>query len=289
MLFNTGCFSLFSCINLCHSGLNMRKKVLVIDCQNLNFSRELSRDRLSRAQELLGVDVLRRFMCFALYLLGVNRRAISEEVNMPADTAKSVLKALGKDGLGALEDRRRNCSSFLPAPHPQVAPMSLREEKKRLIIELGRSGKALEIPRSNGLQIRTILLTLLQNGLLAKKKVAEALNLTAAYTADLAQRLEQEDVFCLLDKREGQKSDYRVGPDVKGELIQQFVADLIGRGQASGVGVAAELRERCNLNLPARTVRFHLARLGLPGIKKSLPKLVETVKKTSRSGAGDEG
>ena len=170
-----------------------------------------------------------------------------------------------------------------------MAPIRLREEEKHLLIELGRSGKALKISRSNALQIRTILLTLLGSGLLAKKEVAEAINLTAAYPAQLAQRLEQEDVFCLFDKREGQKSDYRVGANVKAELIQQFAADVIGRGQASAVGIAAALRERCNLHLPDRTVRFHLARLGLPGIRKSLPELVARVKKTSRRDTGDEG
>ena len=73
---------------------------------------------------------------------------------------------------------------------------------------------------------------------------------------------------------------------IKAELIQQFAVDIIAGGKTSGEAVSAELRERCDIALPARTVRHHLARMGLPAIRHSLPQLLDAVKKTSKASCG---
>jgi hypothetical protein len=68
---------------------------------------------------------------------------------------------------------------------------------------------------------------------------------------------------------------------VKGELVQQFAVDIITSGKTSGEKISNELKERCNILLPARTVRHHLAQMGLGKIKRSLPQLLVALKKTS--------
>jgi hypothetical protein len=97
----------------------------------------------------------------------------------------------------------------------------------------------------------------------------------------MVRRLANGDVHALLDQRQGQQQDYRLTPEVKAELIQQFAVDVIARGHTSGEAIAAELQQRCQITVPARTVRHHLARMGLPAIKHSLPRLLATVNKTS--------
>ena len=82
-----------------------------------------------------------------------------------------------------------------------------------------------------------------------------------------------------MGQRQGQKQDYRVPSDVKAELIQQFAVNVITSGRTSGSAISAELKEHCNNPIPARTVRYHLARMGLGKIKGSLPQLVSAVKK----------
>jgi transposase len=261
----------------------MTRKLLLIDCQNLAFSPHLAQDRMQRAQQLLGVNVVQRFLCFALYLLGVNRRAIGQALDIPAETAKSIIKAMTNDGLCALEDRRRGLSTFLPQSWPQPAPITLQEADERIVVDFGIEGRRLEIPRQNALQIRTILLSMLNSGLLSNHQVAEVIGLTPAHTATLAHRLEHEDISSLIDKRQGQKSDYRVTPEVKAELVQQFVVDAIAHRKVSGEAISAELKDRCQMTVPARTVRHHLARIGLPTIKNTLPQLLAAVKKSSET------
>jgi transposase len=257
------------------------KKLPLIDCQNLVFSTRLTENRMGQAQRLLGSDVVQRILCYALYLCGVNRRAVGQALGIPAETAKSIIKAINRDGLVALEDRRRQFSAFLPQASPQPLPITLREEEGHIVVDFGINGRDLKLSRQDPLQMKAVLFSLVNSGLLTKRQVAEALQLSPSHTATLARRLDEQGALSLVDQRQGQKHDYRVPRGVKAELIQQFAVDVITSGRTSGEAISAELKERCNITIPARTVRHHLARMGLGRIKGSLPQLVSAVKKTS--------
>lgn len=266
---------------LLEGGLTMKPKSRFIDCRNLTFSPSLSQDRIQRARQSLGETVVHRILSFSLYLLGVNRQAIGRALGIPAETAKSIIKAVGKNGLPALEDRRHRISAFLPRPPSRSAPVTLHPAEEDLVLDFGE--RQLKIPRRDVLQLRTVLLSMLNSGLLTQRQVAGAIGLTPAHTASLARRLDSEGMAALIDKRQGQQADYRITPEVKAELVQQFAVDVIARGKTSGEVISAELQDRCQITVPARTVRHHLARMGLGQIKQSLPQLLAAVKKTSPS------
>jgi len=268
-------------IIILYGGLTMSLYSRVIDCRELPLSPSLSQSRLQRATRALGETVVHRILCFALYLLGVNRRAIGEALGIPPETAKSIIKAVGKEGLQALEDRRHRVSDFLPQTPVALSPVSLSLTREHIIVDFGAKDRQLQIPRQNERQVRVVLLSLLNNRLLPKDQVAEAIGLSVAHTSALSQRLHSEGIAALIDKRHGQQSDYRITPEVKAELVQQFAVDVITRGKISGEAISEELQDRCQLTVPARTVRHHLARMGLGKIKQSLPELVAAVKKTS--------
>jgi len=257
------------------------EKIPLINCQNLIFSPRLSKNRTDQAQQTLGLVVVQRILCFGLYLLGLNRRAIGQSLNIPSETAKSIIKAVNKDGLGALEDRRRRFSTFLPKARPDPLPITLREEEDHIVVDFGVSGRYLKLSRQDPLQLKTVLLSMFNNGLLSKQQVAKAIKLTPSQTATLARRLDEEGALSLVDRRQGQKKEYRVTAPVKAELVQQFAVDIITSGQTSGSKISTELKDRCNIAVPARTVRHHLAQMGLREIKQSLPQLLAVVKKTS--------
>ena len=263
-------------------GLNMTRNIRILDCRNLTFSPSLAQDRMQRAIRILGQGVVHRILCFSLYLLGVNRTAIAQTLGIPTDTAKSIIKAVTKKGLSALEDRRQRTSAFLPPPPQRYASPFVQKEQMHIVVDFGIEGRQLEIPLQNVLQTRAVLLSMLNSGLLTRRQVADVLGLTSAHTKTLAQRLDTEGLCVLIDKRRGQKSDYRVTPEVKAELVQQFAVDIIARGKTSGQAISDGLQERCRITVPARTVRYHLARMGLPKIKRSLPRLVGDVKKISK-------
>lgn len=255
-------------------------KIPLIDCQNLVYSTRLAENRMAQGLMSFGSGVLQRLLCYSLYLLGVNRKTIGQALNIPSETAKSIIKTINRDGLAAFEDRRRQFSAFIPQASLQPQPITLREEEGHLLVDFGMSGRVLRLNREDPLQMKTILLTMLNSGLLEKRQVAEAIKVTPSHTASLARRLDEQGALSVVDQRQGQKQDYRVPRQVKAELIQQFALDVIASGRTSGSAISAELKERCNITIPARTVRHHLARMGLGKIKGSLPQLVSAVKKT---------
>jgi len=231
---------------------------------------------MEQAQQVVGPAVLQRLLCYALYLLGLNRQTIGQVLGIPSETAKSIIKTINRDGLGALEDRRQQSAVL----RPKDQPVTLREEGTNITVDLGIGDRVLQLNREDPLQVKTILLTMVNNGLLKKRQVAEVLQITPTYTAILACRLDERGAGSLLDQRQGQKHDFRVPLEVKAELVQQFALDVMTSGQTSGRAISAELKQRCDIFVPARTVRHHLARMGLGKIKKSLPQLVSAVKKT---------
>ena len=250
---------------------------------SLVFSKAHSDNRVKAACKTLGEGVVRRVLAFALFLMGAKREDIARHLSIPLGTLFSLLTRISKQGLGAVEDRRRRHSEFLPLPESGTPALEVRSRKSEIVVDFGTGSPAVSIPISNVLQAKVFLLTLLRNGLLKRTQVARLLGYSSTHIARMARQLSQDDVPALLDKRRGQQEDYRVTPEVKAELVQQFAVDVIARGTTSGEAIAAELRDRCDIAIPARTVRHHLARMGLPAIRHSLPQLLSAVKKTSRA------
>jgi hypothetical protein len=246
----------------------------------LEFSRAHSQSRIEKASGTLGEAVVKRILACALFLLGARRQDISQHLAIPLGTLFSLLTRIGRAGLPALEDRRRKDSGLLPPPTPQELSFEVSSEPCELVLKIGDGALQLRIPHQNPLQAKTVLLTLLQNGWLPCSQVARHLQYSSTHTARISRQLAQDDVGALLDKRTGQQQDYRVTSEIKAELIQQFVLDLMTAGRTSGNTLAEGLKERCGLSVPARTVRHHLAEMGLSKIKHSLPELVAAVKKT---------
>ncbi len=147
-----------------------------------------------------------------------------------------------------------------------------------MIVDFGVAGQ-LVIPRRNTLQTIVILLTLLDNNLISTREVSEVLVFSMAHTLNLAQKLHTDDITTLIDKRQGQQQEYRFTPEVKAELIQQFVLGIVSSGKSSGKLLANHLQERCELTLSERSIRDHISKLGLSRIKKTLPNLLSVLKK----------
>ncbi len=254
----------------------------MIDCQELSFNPLLSCRRWEKASTIFGSTVIRCIVCWALYLLGAKRKDIAEMFEQPENSVKSFLRSLDQDGLPALEDRRRGHSSFLPQTQPRVSRCQLSVSEDDFLIDFGLPEHRIIIPRQNTVQARTVLLSLLNSGCVSSEDVAGALSLTATHIANLAKQLASEDVTGIIDKRHGPKSEHLVTPEIKGEIIQQFVVNCLIGGKTSGKGLADNLQER-NLDISGRTIRFHLEKLGLRSIKTSLPELYGAVKKTSET------
>ena len=225
------------------------------------------------------VKIVTRIIGFTLFLLGAKRDDIAQYLQIPIGTFLSFLTRTDRYGLLAFEDRRKSLYVKVVKTEARLK-LSLAVTEQNVIIQLGDNNQAIIIPRNNQLQCKVILLTFVYNGLLSAKDVAEVLGFTVRHIRGLNTKMHQADVYSLIDKRKGQVQDYRFTPEIKAELIQQVAANAITGKSTSSRSVSEQINERCNLVLHDRSVRLHMKKLGLPKISKSLPALVEDLKKT---------
>lgn len=255
-----------------------------MDCQDLVFSPEQSQKRIDRALQVLPVRVLKRILFFSLYLLGAKRKAISSLMEMPEESVKTGIRKVMKDGLSAFRDRRQSEKIYeVQASTPiQESQASVLIEEKFCTIIFGNMGQKLKILRNHRVHLRSVLLSLLDAGLLTIQSVSSALGVTTAHCRELSVKLMKEGVTdVLIDKRKGQMRDFRFGPSAKAELIQNFAARAVTGHPVSSQALTAIINDSLESTLPIspRTVRWHINKLGLMGIKKTLPELVNTLKK----------
>ena len=251
-----------------------------MDCRDVGFSPEKSRERMDRALGVFEPPVLDRILTFGLHLQGARRTEIAAVVNRPEESVKTSIRVLLRDGLPALQDRR--CSDVgrvvnIPA---RSLGVSTRREGRCQAVDFGVPGQELRIPAQHKVQLRTVLLSFLNSGLLSVQDTATALGLSEGHCRELAGQLACADVEeALIDKRLGQRQDYRVGPVEKAELIQQFAARAVLRLPTSSETLVELVNQQAATTVSARTIRWHMNKLGLPAIRETLPELVEAQKK----------
>lgn len=251
-----------------------------MDCRQVTFSPEKSQERIHKALQVFPRQLLMRLLAFTLHLLGARRKEVAALVEMPEESVKTLLRLVLRDGFPALRDRRLSATPPVVVP-PGQPQLSTRRDQAGWIVEFGAQGGTLSIPATHPIQARTVVLSLLNAGALSAQQCASALGISAAHCRELARKLASDDVAqSLLDKREGQRRDYRVGPQQKAEIIQQLAARAVTGHSTSSDVLAEQVNERTQAGLSARTVRWHIRNLGLGDIRNTLPQLVETLKKT---------
>jgi len=254
-----------------------------MNCDPFDFSPERSHSRVHQAKTLFGERIVNRILAWALFLLGASKPMICSELGFKPGSLRTLLYRLQHQGLGALEDRRCKSSSFKrETSAAAVEPLRVSVHTHDDDIHQIRFGDSLtiQIPTSRPLLLKSWLLCLLNNGALTRREVAQALQLSEDRVSKLAKKIEEQDLTGLLDQRRGQQHDYVFTPAIKGELIQQFVIDLVHEGKTSGAGLSKHLKERCQYDLSPRTILHHLSTMGLSHIKRTLPAHLEAVKKT---------
>lgn len=252
-----------------------------MDCQAIEFSAKKSEERIERALRVFGSKVLNRIFAFALYLFGAKRKTVATVTGMPEESVKTTIRVLLRDGFPALRDRRRSDAPAASAVTVPLKPISARREGQYCVVQLGDGREPLRLPVERRVQVRTVLLSLMNAGLLPTRETASALGLCRAHCRELGKKLNCEGVVsALVDKRRGQTHDYRVGPEQKAEIIQQFAARAVTGHSTSSAVLADAVNEKGPNRLSDRTVRWHMNKLGLRDIGKTLPVLVDTLKKT---------
>lgn len=252
-----------------------------MDCDLFKFNPEYSQQRIAKAEKAIGKILVNKILALALFLLGVDRASISSRLSIPPGTMRSLIRSFNSNGLLALLDRRTK--TLLPKTEQSSKRFepTVKIEDESLKIDLAENLPVIAIPKTNHVQIKVVLLSLLNSKILTCRDVASTIGLSEDRTMKLARKIKQIDVESVIDQRRGQKTDFRFTPELKSELIQQFVIDIVTEGSASGKQLARHLEERCQITLSSRSILDHLSKMGLRHIMSSLPSLLEDAKKKS--------
>jgi transposase len=253
----------------------------MINCQNTTFDPNLSARRLEAASKVFGEKEIKRLFAIVLYWSGVNRQEIADSLGMPVNTIKSFIKTLLSDGIAALVDRRQKEASLLPKLPKTDTSISWTTDDENFVFKIGTEIK-IQINLKNKLYLRTIVLTMLNSGVLKTKEAAEIIQLSIARTNKLAKKIQCDDIDSLIDQRKGLTQDYVMTPEIKSQLIEQYVLACVRRQKTSGKALKEQLKQELQLELSDRTIRYHVAKLGLAVIKKTLPKIIDDSKKNSK-------
>jgi hypothetical protein len=252
-----------------------------MDCDHLKFNLEYSQQRIAKAEKAIGKILVQKILAIALFLLGVDRASISSRLSMPPGTIRSLIRNFSHNGVASLLDRRTKTQLPKAEQTPRQAEATISRDNESLKIQLARDLPAITVLKTNSVQAKVVLLSLLNSQLLKCSEVASAIGLSEDRTLKLARKLTQSDVESIIDQRRGQQVDFRFTPQLKSELIQQFVIDIVTEGSTSGKQLAKHLEERCQITLSSRSILYHLSKLGLRHIMSSLPGLLEDAKKKS--------
>ena len=251
-----------------------------MNCRDIEFLPEKSQERITKALAVFDSTVLNRILALGLHLQGCSRNQIATLLKRPPESVKTSIRVLLRDGLPAFQDRRHSSVVHAESKPVKSLTVSTRRDGQWQVVDFGVPGKELRIPVEHKVQLRTVLLSFFNSGLLSIKDIAIALKISEAHCRELAKKLAREDTEAsLLDKRQGQTHDYRMGPAEKARLIQQFSANAVLRLSTSSRKLEELMNEQGAQTVSARTIRWHMKKLGLTTIRKTLPKLVEAKKK----------
>ena len=253
----------------------------MLDCRDLDFSPDLADSRIRDAEAVFGEALLRRMTVFMLFVLGLKRSHITKAMGVPPGTIRTLVRRVMGTGLRGFVDHRGGDGPTRPTPVlPPTAPalvLHLAPDADTLTV----LGGDLHLPAANGVQRKVVLLSLMGEGMLGTEDVARALNMSVSHVRRLHRKLFASGVEAVLDKRCGQLQDYRVTPELKGEMIAEFVLELAGSGRASSVAVARRLAEHGVGTVSERTIRHHLERMGMNRVRTSLTAGLQAIKKGS--------
>jgi hypothetical protein len=253
-----------------------------MDCHEIEFSAKNSKKRISNAMGILEPAVLFRMLAFALHMMGAKRKTIAGLVNMPEESVKTTIRVIMRDGFQAFFDRRK--MELFTTQEVQLASkkVSIRIEDEMIVVDLNSDMENLIIPVAHKIQARTILLTLMNSGLISAHETALILEISDAHCRQLANKLICNDVGdILIDKRVGQLQNFKVGPTQKAEIIRQFAARAVTGHPISSDVITELVNNQTKASLSSRTIRWHMNKFGLTSIKNTLPELVEELKKKS--------
>lgn len=236
-------------------------------------SQALAKTRLNKAIATLGEEVVRRIVAFGLFLIGFPRELVANSLGVSTAGLKSLVDQVLKEGVARFLDRRKK------QPYPSVArPEPAKPAKPQVEIAVDEGSIKVKfngpcelmVKDDDRLGRKILAMILIDSGLISQRKGAELIGCQPLAVSKNLQLYRQEGSRCLVDRRVGQRRDYKFTTSIKGELIYAFTMDILKECTTSQGTIASHLEKTFNRPFSTRTVSYHLGKIGLNDIKRRL-------------------
>ena len=233
-------------------------------------SQALARTRLNKAVVALGEEVVRRIVAFGLFLIGFPRESVANSLGFSTAGLKSLVDQVLKDGVARFLDRRKK-QSYPSIARAEPAKPQLEIGLEEGFVEVKLSGPCkLTVKDGDRLGRKILAMMLIDSGLISQRKGARLIGCKPLAVSKNLQLYRQEGSRALVDRRVGQRRDYKFTTSIKGELIYAFTMDILKECRTSQGTITSYLEKTFNRPFSTRTVSYHLAKSGLNDIKKRL-------------------
>ena len=247
------------------------------------LSESISQKRITRAVNALGEGVVIRILAFASYLMGWPYDDIARNYGYSTPGLKSLLQQVITQGVERFVDQRKKDAWQLPAVEPAAIKCEIDLEKKDegLVVHIQKA--SLFLKEDDILARKTLAMLLVDAGALTQKAAAELTGTKPLAVSKNYQSFKEKGAIALVDKREGQKQEYRFTPQVKGELIHGYSMKALENIRPSSNMLAQHLSDIFDHPFSRRTVSYHLGQTGLslvgPRIVEDTQRFLKQLKK----------
>jgi hypothetical protein len=234
-------------------------------CQLTDFKRSnnLSQKRIERATNTLGKGVVYRLLAFASYLLGWSYEDVARSYGYSVPGLKSLVKQVFSKGLERFVDQRRKDVWLPPSVEPLPEKAEVHLEKRDDVIIVHMNATSLVIRAEDNLARKILAMILVDSGVMTQKAAAEITGTMPLAVSKNFQTFKTTGAVGLIDKREGQKQDYKFSPEVKGELIYGYSMKALENIRPTSSMLAQYLSNAFGQPFSRRSVSHHLEQIGL--------------------------
>ncbi len=253
-----------------------------MQCPDLNITQSLNKGqkRLDQAVASLGGDVVGRILGYSLYLFGYPYDFISDATPLSEPGIKTLVQDITQNGVERFFDGRRKSNFRVRNRSDRDTPAVKYLDNDDNYVKFQITGKvSLKIGKTDTLGKRLITLLFTKEKLMTQKDAAKILGCRRLAIQQNLQRLRKSGSRGILDNRQGQKSDYKFGIDVKGEIIKSFISSIFEGKTPTKTTVSKHLNEKFSNDYSERATALHLKKLGLTDNKYEL--ILEIVRRTN--------
>lgn len=233
-----------------------------------------AQSRISQSNTSIGSDVTARMLRYSLYTLGFSYRFISKNLNISEAGLKTLVQEVHKKGIIRLLDKRKveissASSDTTKQPIPEGIGGTIETSETEEYNEFHFNAPfSIKLKKTDKLGKKVLTSILVDAGALKQIDAAKTLNCNRLAVNSNCKKYKTEGAEGLIDKRIGQRSDYKITSEVTYDIIKEYLSSVFNDVAPSIKIVTEQLNKNGSDIFSEKAIAIHMKKLGLIDNKK---------------------